>query len=133
MNDVNKPFENLTNDICITNNWAYQWKMSFNSDRSKQAEEIIFSRKISIQSHPVLTFDSSSVIKTTHHKHLELILDEKLNLKEHLKKKMSKAYKGMTVLRKKQNIIPRNSLSTIYKSFICPHLDYGGAIYQQPK
>ena len=24
MNDVNKPFENSTNDICITNNWAYQ-------------------------------------------------------------------------------------------------------------
>ena len=45
---------------------------------------------------------------------------------------MSKAYKGIAVLRKLQNIILRNSLVTIYKSFICPHLDYGDIIYHQP-
>ena len=56
-----------------------------------------------------------------------LILDENLNFKEHLKLEMSKAYKGIAVL---QNIIPRNSLLTICKSFIRPHLDYGDIIYQ---
>ena len=67
------------------------------------------------------------------HEHLGLILDEKLNSKEHLKEKMSKAYKGMAVLRKLQNIIPRNSLLTICKSFIHPPLeDYGDTIYHQP-
>ena len=59
-------------------------------------------------------------------------IDEKLNFKEHLKEKKSKAYKGIAVLRKLQNIIPRNSLLTIYKSFIRPHLDYGDIIYHQP-
>ena len=106
--------------------------MSFNPDRSKQAEEAIFSRKLSIQSHPVLTFDNSPVIKTTHHKHLGLILDEKLKFKEHLKKKISKAYKGIAVMKKWQDIIPRNSLLTIYKSFIRPHSHYGDIIYYQP-
>ena len=45
---------------------------------------------------------------------------------------MSKVYKGIVVLRKLQNIIPRNSPLTIYKSFICPHLNYGDIIYYQP-
>ena len=27
------------------NNWEYQWKMSFNLDPNKQAQEVIFSRK----------------------------------------------------------------------------------------
>ena len=103
--------------------------MPFNLDRFKQAQEIIFSRKTSIQSHPVLTFDKSPVIKTTNHKHLGLMLDEKLNFREHLKENISKAYKCIAVLRKLQNIIPRNSLLTIYKSFIRPHLDI---IYHQP-
>ena len=85
-NDANKCFQNLSNDLCIISNWAYQWKMSFNPDRSKQAQEVIFSRKRLIQPHPVLTFDNSPVIKTTHQKHF--ILDEK-NSKE----KMSEAYK----------------------------------------
>ena len=41
-------------------------KNVFNPDRSRQAQEVIFSRKPLIQSHPVLTFDNSPVIKTTH-------------------------------------------------------------------
>ena len=40
--------------------------------------------KISIQLHSILTFDNSPVIKTTHQKHLGLILDEKINFKEQL-------------------------------------------------
>ena len=74
MNDGNESFENLRNDLSIISNWAYQWKMYFNPDRSKQAQEVIFSRKTSIQSHPVLNFDSSPVIKTVHYKHLRLML-----------------------------------------------------------
>ena len=74
--------------------------MYFYSDRSNQAWEVIFWRKTSIHSHPVLTFDNSPVIKTTHHKQLGLILDGKLNFKEHLKEKISKAYKDITVMRK---------------------------------
>ena len=74
--------------------------MSFKTDISKQDQEVIFSRKTSIQSHPVLTFDNTPVIRTMHHKHLGLILDEKLNFKEHLKEKMSKAYKVIDSLRK---------------------------------
>ena len=106
--------------------------MSYNSDRFKQAQEVIFSRKSSIQSHPVLTLDNSSVIKTTHDELLGLILDEKWNFKEPLKEKISKAYKSIAVLWKLQNIILRNPLLTIYKSFIRLHLDYGDIIYPQP-
>ena len=35
------------------------------------------------------------------------------------------------LLRKLHHILPRSSLLTIYKSFIRPHLDYGGMIYDQ--
>ena len=65
--------------------------MSFNRYRSKQSQEVIFSRKTSIQSRPVLTFDNSPVLKTTHHKHLGSILKEKINFKEHLKEKRPNA------------------------------------------
>ena len=132
VNDANKSFKNLSNGLCIVSNWAYQWEMSFNPYRSKQAQEVIFSRKISIQSQPVLNFDNSPVIKTTPHKHLGLILDQNLIIKEHLKEKMAKTYKGIAVLRKLQNIIPINSILTIYKSLIRPHLDYHDIIYHQP-
>ena len=41
----------LNNDLSKINNWAYQWKISFNPDPSKQAQEVIFSRKIKKPSH----------------------------------------------------------------------------------
>ena len=49
VNDTNKSFENLSNHLFIISSRAYQWKMYFKPDRSKQAQGVIFSRKTSIQ------------------------------------------------------------------------------------
>ena len=43
----------------------------------------------------------------------------------------SKACKGIGVIRILLYVLPRHSVPTIYKSFIRPHLDYGGIIYEQ--
>ena len=44
VHDVNTTV-NLNNDLSKINDWAIQWKVSFNPDPSKQAQEVIFSRK----------------------------------------------------------------------------------------
>ena len=43
--DVQTSANDLSNDLKIINNWAFQWKMNFNPDPTKQAHEVIFSRK----------------------------------------------------------------------------------------
>ena len=58
--------------------------------------------------------------------------DEKLNFNHHVKEKIAKANKGIGLIRKLAHVLPRQSLLTIYKSFIRPHLDYGDIIYDQP-
>ena len=35
----------INNDLHNIGTWAHQWKMNFNSDTSKQAKEVLFSRK----------------------------------------------------------------------------------------
>ena len=42
-------------------NWAFQWKMRFNPDSNKQAQEVIFSRKINKTDHPPLYFNQHLV------------------------------------------------------------------------
>ena len=37
----------------------------------------------------------------------------------------------ITILNKLSNLLPRQALVTIYKTFITPHLDYGHALYYQ--
>ena len=70
--------------------WAYQWKMSFNSDISKQAQEVIFSRKIINISHPVLYFDRTPVICCSYQKYLGVYLDKKLTFHQHIKEIITK-------------------------------------------
>ena len=105
--------------------------MSFNPDPTKQAQEVIFSRKFNRNTHPFLYFNNNQVANTPEQKHLGMILDSKLDFEEHLKSKLAKVSKTIGLLRKFQNILPRHSLLTIYKSFIRPNLDYGDIIYDQ--
>ena len=43
--NFNTSMSDVKKDLKLINNWAFQWKMSLNPDPSKQAQEIIFSRK----------------------------------------------------------------------------------------
>ena len=70
----------LNNDLVKINNWAYQWKMSFDPDPNEQAQEVIFSRKTRKINHPPLTFSKSTVTQ----KHFAVIFDSSLSFDEHL-------------------------------------------------
>ena len=133
VNDPTLSANALNSDLSKIENWAYQWKMSFNPDLSKQAQEVIFSRKRLEVNHPPLYFNGSPVQKTNVQKHLGVYLDDKLCFKHHLKNLLDKSTKSIAVLRKLRYYVPRKSLITVYKSFIRSCLDYGDVIYDQPK
>ena len=80
----------LNSDLSKIDEWALQWKMSFNPDPTKQPQEIIFSRKTSQRNHPGLMFSNSIVNVTTIHKHLGMTFDSKLSLDKHLKSELKK-------------------------------------------
>ena len=59
--------------------WAFHWKMNFNPDPNKQAQEIIFSRKKTASLHLVVHFDNRPVKSTQIQKHLGIMLDSNLS------------------------------------------------------
>ena len=59
--DINTSAAHLNNDLRKVRNWAFQWKMSFNPDSSKQAQEVIFSRKYQKISHPSIYFNNNPI------------------------------------------------------------------------
>ena len=126
--NINEATNTLNNDLNKITEWVHQWKMSFNPDISKQAHEVIFSRKRSLVYHPSLTFNNIPVAQTSSQKHLGMHLDKKLNFEEHLSKVETKVNKSLGIIRKLQNVLPRSALLTVYKSFIRPLLDYGDII-----
>ena len=105
--------------------------MSFNPDPSKQAHQVIFSRKLQKSTHLTLSFNNNTVTQSVTQKHLGMLLETKLDFQGHLKSIFNKVNKTIGLLRKLHNTLPRLPLLTIYKSFISPHFDYGDVIYDQ--
>ena len=124
--DANTSAEISNHDLARILEWAYRWKISFNPDPSKQAaQEVLLSTKVTKTNHPNIIFNGNTVRKSANQKHLRLILDEKLTFDDHI----TTANKLTGTLRKLYHYMPRDSLVTIYKSFIRSHLDYANVIF----
>ena len=131
--DKNESTNVLNNDLSLISKWAYDWKMLFNPDPKKPAQEVIFSRKKQSQSHPTISLNNIHVERASYQRHLGIILDEKLNFKQHVDNVILKVDKGISVIKKLRHSLPRKSLITIYKAFLSPLIDYGDIIYDQPQ
>ena len=96
----------LNDDLVKINNWACQWKMCFNPEPIKQAQEIIFSRRTKKKNNPSQTFSKSTVSQTTSQRHLSAIVDSSLSSDEHFSVQ-SETNKTTGLLRKLQNTLQR--------------------------
>ena len=105
--------------------------MNFNPDPSKQAQELLFSRKTSSKPYPSLNFNDNPVHQVQLQKHLGLFLDPKLSFDENIQYILIKTRKIIGLIRKLHPIVLRAALLTTYKSFLRPHVDYGDVIYDR--
>ena len=113
--------EELNQDLALISKWAY-------SDPSKQAEEIIYSRKRNCRDHPLSFFNNFEVKRVSDHKNLGLILDSKLTLVKHINENIAAARKSICVIKHISPYLPYLP----YKMHVRPHLDYCDIIYHIP-
>ena len=93
--DINRSANELNCNLEKVSNWAYQWKMQFNPDPNKQANEVVFSRKSNSNSfpYPPVKFNENNITKCSYQKHLGIVLDLKLNFNTHIDQKTLKCNK----------------------------------------
>ena len=118
----------LSNDLQIISR-AFQWKMQFNPDPDKQAQEVYLLKKSNNENSLPVIFNNAKVVTCSTHKHLGRLLDKRLSFNEHIQSRMNKCYKMIGVIKRLSVNLPRDALLRIYKSFIRPHLDCGDIIY----
>ena len=86
---VNESASTLNKSFLKIQHWAYLWKMSFNPDRTKQAQEVIFLRKTNISRKSSLQFNNAAAVEQTLvQKDLDINLDSKLSFTEHINDKI---------------------------------------------
>ena len=126
-NDFNIDFEKISQ-------WTYRWKMQFNPDPNKQANEVFFSRKSNSSNltYRPVKLNNINITRCSHQKHLGVVLDSKLNFNTHVAQKIKKCNKLIGLMKRLSINLLRNALLTIYKSFVRPHLDYGDILYDNP-
>ena len=132
VNDPQSSADELNHDLELISHWAYQWKMSFNPDPTKQAVQVIFSRKHNKLDHPNIYFNNIEVKTVNEQKHLGLILDAKLTFASHINEKLSRARKGLGILKSLSRYLSVKTLDQIYKMYIRPHLDFCDVIFHVP-
>ena len=100
--DIHNSASKLNDDLEKISYWAYQWKMQFNRDPNKQANEVIFSRKVSSNnlSHPHIKSNNSDISEYPHQKHIGIVLDSKLNFNAHVDQKIKKCNKIIGFIRR---------------------------------
>ena len=107
----------LNSDLESSSKWAYQWKLQFNPDLKKQANEVIFSHKSTMYMYPQVTFNNNTITKCPHQKHLGVFLDSKLDFNIHIEQKVKKVNNIIGLIRRFSMSFPRKALLTICKSF----------------
>ena len=103
----------LNNDLETIKSWAFQWKMQFNPDPNKQAVQTIFSRERLKPDHPLIFFNNTAVNQLPKHTHLGLTLDSELMFTLHIQEAITKARKGIGVLRFMSKYLHRDVLDQL--------------------
>ena len=98
--DSRSSSRSLNEDLSKIIQWVYKWEMLlFEDDASKQAQEVVFSRKKNSSNHNDIYFNNMPLNRKNTQKHLGIYLDAKLNLSEHINEKIKKAVKGTSVIK----------------------------------
>ena len=92
---INESASALNNDLSLISKWAFNWKMLYHPDPSKPAQEVLFSRNKKLQIHLTISLNNIQVERASYQKHLGILLDEKLNFKEHVDSTIVKVNKGV--------------------------------------
>ena len=84
VHDVTISCSELNSDFAKISEWDFKWKMSFNHDLSRPAQEVIFNKKLETAPHPWIIFSNNPLRFCPAQKHLGLVLDLKLTFSEHI-------------------------------------------------
>ena len=121
--NVSDKASTIQKDLDNLSNWSIKWQLPFNATKCKT---IHFGYQ-----NPELEYKLNGHIldKVHEEKDLGVIIDDELKFHQHTASVSKKANQILGVIKRSFNTRDPRTISTLYKSMVRPHLEYGNAIW----
>lgn len=120
--DINTIFQEMQHDIDLIANWFNTNQLDLNVSKTKY---MFFTNcKINMETIPILSYQNQTISRVNSFKYLGLIIDDKLSWSNHIDHIKSKIIPYIFTIRKLKHLLPRNTLLSIYFSYIYSQLIY---------
>ena len=116
----------INSDLEKINDWASRWLVTFNPDKT---ESLLISRKHLKPHHQPIYMNNIQIQEVDTHKHLGITFANDGTWHKHIEDITKKAWNRINVLRSLKFTLDRQSLETIYTSFIRPTLEYSDVVW----
>ena len=116
--------QTLNQDLQKISLWSTKWKVTFNTEKSKQ---LVFSQT-QFNMSPLLLLNHKSIRQVNTHKHLGLHLTHNLDWGVHVYNVCLKANRKLAVLRRVK-LLKRHTLDVLYKLTVRSVVDYALPVY----
>ena len=123
--DLNVIEQNLNHDIQRLQDWSNNWLMQFNPAKTKAV--IFSSRPLDVK--PNLICNNEPLSFADSHCHLGVTLSSNCNWNDHVQNIIKTASCKITALKQLKNKVSKQTLNTIYISFIRPTLEYASCVW----
>ena len=118
--------DGVNHDLAIITEWLEANKLSLNI---KNTHYMCFSAKNKVKPDISLKIDGEIIAEVTSSKFLGVIIDDKLNWKDHVSFVCRKVARGLGVIIKARKVLRNESLKNLYYSFIYPYLIYYNQVW----
>ena len=75
-----------------------------------------------------ISIEGESIYRSPYHKSLVFVIDESMDLKDHINAALKKADCGISVRRSVRSYLPLEVLQTLYRSLVKCHFRYGDIV-----
>ena len=130
--NLEKLIEDINNELNILSDWFKANKLSLNVVKTNY---ILFNLKDKLKNkhssdsnlsdnHQIISIEGINITKVKHTKFLGVVIDEKLNFKEHINYIANKISRSTFVINKLKLKLPKRILLSLYYTLIYPHIQY---------
>ena len=116
--NINDRHDEISHDLASISEWLKSNKLTLNI---KKTHFIVFTRNGATKPHVNLCIDGHSIGEVRKTKFLGVIIDNRLNWKDHITYISGKFSKGSGIILKARKHLDKDALKTLYYSFVYPN------------